>query len=134
MCHFQLKIRNQRGESTALNITLALIALVVVMAIWKFGFPYFQYMRYAHFVQKQVDYDAENRRVDTSLIQEIYSRVESKAMNMKLPVKGNQIHIDRDVDHVTVRIDYTEHVNLYLYEFDWKFTIEKSSEGLGIKP
>jgi len=124
---------NQKGESLALNMTLALIVIVIAFSSWKFGVPYFQFMRFAHYVQKQVDYDAENERIDSSMLQLIYDRIQNKAISMKLPVRGDHIQIDRETDRINVNVEYTEHINLFVYEFDWKFKIDKISEGLGIR-
>jgi hypothetical protein len=125
---------NQKGESRALNITVAVIVLAVALSIWKFGIPLFQYMRFNHYVKKQVDYDAENRRVDAALLRMILDRVQSKAKALKLPVEERDIDIERATDKVMINIVYSENINLYVYEFDWEFQVEHESEGLGIRP
>ncbi len=125
--------KSQRGDSKVITAILVVAGILFVLGLWKIGYPTLQYLRLTSYVERAVNYDRENTTLDYGMMRSLHDKLVNQAEKLGVPVDDRDIFIDRELDRVTIKLKYSVPVDLFVYKFDMKFKINKTSEGLGFK-
>lgn len=100
----------------------ALFGLLVVVAVfytaWKIIPPYFSEYQFEDAIAAEARFSSYNQ---TRSEQDIREAMAKKAAEYDIPLKAEEIHVQRNGSELTIWADYTVHVDLPGYPFDIKF-------------
>ncbi len=121
------KIKKSDGSSTGLNIAILLVLIIIVLLAWKIGSPLVKSMIMATHVEKLANYDTENRLRPLPEY-EVRQSIITKGKGMGIPLNDENIEVNINERIMKIIVKYKAAVNLFLFQFDWPFVIEKETE------
>jgi hypothetical protein len=128
-----IRSASEKGDSAVITISLVVAGIILVMCLWKIGVPVFKYMQLSSFAKDELNYNRENAILNATMIRIMHDKVYNRAVSLKLPVKENQIVVDREGERATMKIDYVYPIDMFILSFDFPFHFNHTSEGVGFQ-
>jgi uncharacterized protein DUF4845 len=91
--------------------------VVVAVAVWRLVPPYFNNYQ----LQDTITDEARMNTYTPKSAEAIRDTIWKKCKELDIPVKPEQINVQRDGQSVSIWLDYTVHVDLPLYPVDLAF-------------
>ncbi len=113
---------SERGELKAqIILTFAFFALVIYLG-FKFIPVYIAAYDFDSAMKTQAQY-AGSAKPDGTIMKELLT----KAAELELPIKKENIKIQRNSSKIVIRADYTVPVATFFFTYRWRFTEEESA-------
>ncbi len=113
------------AERGAANTTTYL-SMVVFVIVCYLGFKFIPIYIHAYdfdsALKTQAQYSGSQKPDET-----IYKELLQKAVELKLPIKKENIKIERTQSHMTIYASYVVPVKTLLFTYNWKFSEEETA-------
>ena len=117
------------GQTTTQNLVVLLVLALIVVLIWRLGVPVIRKMLLEQQIDRFVNWDRENQRdpTDESVMCETLV-MKARHYGFKASDKDLKFYYDPDERVLTIKMDYVIPIDLFLFDFDWKVHVEKTTE------
>ncbi len=110
----------------ALRAILGVVFIVVVIvAVWNLVPPYFHNYQFQDAIADEARMNTYTQKSEEDMRESIWR----KAKDLEIPLKREQINVQRESNGVSIWVDYTVHVDLPGYPLDLQFHSSTKNKG-----